>query len=116
MDAFVIESVHNATKESNNSSYSSESFVPLSSLSDNTRLKKLKNESAVGGFWSSLRGFVGIAGALAGSTSTLSDEAKEKLLECDKELEAKLAQAQMCKKQIEDFKQQKSNLEKNLQF
>ena len=44
MDAFLIESVHNATKESNNSSYSYESFVPLSSLSDNTRLKKLKNE------------------------------------------------------------------------
>ena len=40
MDAFVIESVHNATI----SSYSYESFVPLSSLSDNTRLKKLKNE------------------------------------------------------------------------
>jgi len=159
MDAFVIESVHNATKESNNSSYSYESFVPLSSLSDNTRLKKLKNEyektityltrqqnllksvqsqidelknkkneikihlknspgmivSAVGGFLSSIiGGFVGIAGALAGSTSTSSDEAKEKLLECDKELEAKMAQAQMCKKQIEDFKQQKSNLEKEL--
>lgn len=159
MDAFVIESVHNATKESNNSSYSYESFVPLSSLSDNTRLKRLKNEyektityltrqqnllksvqsqidelknkkneieihlknspgmivSAVGGFLSSIiGGFVGIAGALAGSTSTSSDEAKEKLLECDKELEAKMAQAQMCKKQIEDFKQQKSNLEKEL--
>ena len=159
MDAFVIESVHNATKESNNYSYSYESFVPLSSLSDNTRLKKLKNEyektityltrqqnllksvqsqidelknkkneieihlknspgmigSAVGGFLSSLiGGFVGIAGALAGSTSTSSDEAKEKLLECDKELEAKMAQALMCKKQIEDFKQQKSNLEKKL--
>ena len=71
--------------------------------------------SAVGGFLSSLiGGFVGIAGALAGSTSTSSDEAKEKLLECDKELEAKMAQAQMCKKQIEDFKQQKSNLEKEL--
>lgn len=159
MDAFVIESVHNATKESNNSSYSYESFVPFSSLSDNTRLKKLKNEyektityltrqqnllksvqsqidelknkknkieihlknspgmigSAVGGFLSSLiGGFVGIAGALAGSTSTSSDEAKDKLLECDKELEAKMAQALMCKKQIEDFKQQKSNLEKKL--
>ena len=159
IDAFVIESVHNATKESNNSNYSYESFVPLSSLSDNTRLKKLKNEyektityltrqqnllksvqsqidelknkkneieihlknspgmivSAVGGFLSSLiGGFVGIAGALAGSTSTSSDEAKEKLLECDKELEAKMAQALMCKKQIEDFKQQKSNLEKKL--
>ncbi len=159
MDAFVIESVHNATKESNNSSYSYESFVPLSSLLDNTRLKKLKNEhektitcltrqqkqlksvqsqidelkkkkneieiqiknspgmiaSAVGGFLSSIiGGLTGIAGALAGSTSTSSDEAKEKLLECEKELEAKLAQAQMCKKQIEEFKQQKSNLEKEL--
>lgn len=40
MDAFVIESVHNATI----SSYSYESFVPLRSLTDNTRLKKLKNE------------------------------------------------------------------------
>ncbi len=160
MDAFVIESVHNATKESNNSSYSYESFVPLSSLSDNTRLKKLKNEyektitcltrqqeqlksvqsqidelknkkneieihlknspgmivSAVGGFLSSIiRGFVGIAGAaLAGSTSTSSDEAKEKLLECDKELEAKMVQAQVCEKQIEGFIQQKNSLEKEL--
>ena len=159
MDAFVIESVHNASKESNNSSYSYESLVPLSSLSDNTRLKKLKNEyektitclsrqqeqlksflsqidelknkkneieihlknspgmiaSAVGGFLSLIiGGLTGIAGALAGSTSTSSDEAKEKLLECDKELEAKMAQAQMCKKQIENFKQQKSNLEKEL--
>lgn len=71
--------------------------------------------SAVGGFLSSIiGGFVGIAGALAGSTSTSSDEAKNKLLECDKELEAKMAQALMCKKQIEDFKQQKSNLEKKL--
>lgn len=155
MDAFVIESVHNATI----SSYSYESFVPLSSLSDNTRLKKLKNEyektitcltrqqeqlksvqsqidelkkkkneieillmnspgmirSAVGGFLSSIiGGFVGIAGALAGSTSTSSDEAKEKLLECDKELEEKKAQAQICEKQIEGFIQQKSNLEKEL--
>ena len=160
MDAFVIESVHNATKESNNSSYSYESFVPLSSLSDNIKLKKLKNEyektitclsrqqeqlksvqsqidelkkkkneiecqliknspgmfaNAVGGFLSSIiEGLAGIAGALAGSTSTSSDEAKEKLLECDKELEAKMTQALMCKKQIEDFKQQKSNLEKKL--
>lgn len=155
MDAFVIESIHNATI----SSYSYESFVPLSSLSDNTRLKKLKNEyektitcltrqqeqlksvqsqidelkkkkneieillmnssgmirSAVGGFLSSIiGGFVGIAGALAGSTSTSSDEAKEKLLECDKELEEKKAQAQICEKQIEGFIQQKSNLEKEL--
>lgn len=70
--------------------------------------------SAVGGFLSSIiGGLTGIAGALAGSTST-SDEAKEKLLECEKELEAKMAQALICKKQIEDFKQQKSNLEKEL--
>ena len=161
MDAFVIESVHNATKESNNSSYSYESFVPLSSLSDNTRLKMLKNEyektitclsrqqeqlksvqsqidelkkkkneieiqlknspgmigGAVEGFLSSIiGGLTGIAWAFAGSTSTSSDESKEKLLECEKELEAKMAQALMCKKQIEDFKQQKSNLEKELAF
>lgn len=92
-------------------------------------LKKKKNEieiqlknspgmivgAAVGGFLSSIiGGLTGIAGALAGSTSTSSDEAKEKLLECEKELEAKLAQAQMCKKQIEEFKQQKSNLGKEL--
>mgnify|MGYP003295833377 CR=1 FL=1 len=71
--------------------------------------------SAVGGFLSSIiGGFVGIAGALAGSTSTSSDEAKEKLLECDKELEAKMAQALMCKKQIEDFIQHKNNLEKEI--
>lgn len=159
MDAFVIESVPNTIKESNNFNYSYESFVPLRSLPDNTRLKKLKNEyekaithlndeqeqlslvhsqivelkkkkneienqlknspsmigSAIGGFLSSIiGGLAGIAGALAGSTSTSSDEAKEKLLECDKELEAKLTQAQMCKKQIEEFKQQKSNLEKEL--
>lgn len=91
-------------------------------------LKKKKNEieiqlnnspgmivGAVGGFLSSIiGGLTGIAGALAGSTSTSSDEAKEKLLECDKELEAKMAQALMCKKQIEDFIQQKNNLEKEL--
>ncbi len=156
MDAFLIESVHNATKESNNSSCSYESFVPLSSLSDNTILKKLKNEyektitcltrqqeqlksvqdqidelkkkkneiecqltknspgmfaNAVGGFFlSSIIG--GIAGVLAGSTSTSSDEAKEKLLECDKELETKMAQAQVCEKLIEGFIQQKNSLEK----
>ena len=160
MDAFVIESIHNATKESNNSSYSYESFVPLSSLSDNTRLKKLKNEyektitcltrqqeqlksvqnqidelknnkneiecqliknspgmfaNAVGVFLSSIiGGFAGIAGALVGSTSTSSDKAKEKLLECNKELEAKMAQAQVCEKQIEGFIQQKNSLEKEL--
>lgn len=91
-------------------------------------LKKKKNEieiqlknspgmivGAVGEFLSSIiGGLTGIAGALAGSTSTSSDEAKEKLLECDKELEAKMAQALMCKKQIEDFIQQKNNLEKEL--
>ena len=91
-------------------------------------LKKKKNEieiqlnnspgmivGAVGGFLSSIiGGLTGIAGALAGSTSTSSDEAKEKLLECDKELEAKMAQELMCKKQIEDFIQQKNNLEKEL--
>lgn len=71
--------------------------------------------SAVGGFLSSIiGGFVGIAGALAGSTSTSSDEAKEKLLECDKELEKKKAQAQICEKQIEEFIKQKNNLEKEL--
>lgn len=91
-------------------------------------LKKKKNEieiqlknspgmivGAVGGFLSSIiGGLTGIAGALASSTSTSSDEAKEKLLECDKELEAKMAQALLCKKQIEDFIQQKNNLEKEL--
>ena len=90
-------------------------------------LKKKKNEiecqliknspgmfaNAVGGFLSSIIG--GIAGALAGSTSTSSNEAKEKLLECDKELEAKMAQAQVCEKQIEEFIQQKKNLEKELE-
>lgn len=149
MDAFVIESVHNATKESNNSSYSYEPFVPLRFLPDNTmekelqtvyektitcltqeqerlkfvqtqieELRKKRNEiviqlwqpycaTTVGGI---IRCLAGIARILAGSISTSSDEAKE----CDKELEAKMAQAQMCKKQIEDFKQQKSNLEKEL--
>ncbi len=89
-------------------------------------LKKKKNEiecqliknspgmfaNAVGGFLSSIIG--GIAGALAGSTSTSSNEAKEKLLECEKELEEKNAQAQICEKQIEGFIQQKNNLEKEL--
>ena len=71
--------------------------------------------SAVGGFLSSIiGGLAGIAGAFAGPTSTSSNEAKEKLLECDKELEAKMTQAQICKKQIEEFKQQKNNLEKEL--
>lgn len=159
MDSFVIDSVTNSTIESDIFSYSYEPFVPLRSLPDNTRLKKLKNEyekaithlnheqeqlksvlsqidelrnkkneieihpknspgmivSAVGGFLSSIiGGLTGIAGALACSTSTSSDEAKERLLECDKELEAKMAQALMCKKQIEEFKQHKSNLEKEL--
>ena len=148
-----------AIKESDNFSYSYESFVPLSSLSDNTRLKKLKNEhektttcltrqqeqlksvqsqinelknkkneieiqlknspgmtvSAVGGFLSSIiGGLARIVRALAGSTSTSSNEAKEKLLECDKELEAKMAQVQICEKHIEGFIQQKNNLEKEL--
>ena len=71
--------------------------------------------SAVGGFLSSIvEGFVGIAGALTDSTSTSSDQAKEKLLECDKELEAKMVQAQVCEKQIEGFIQQKNSLEKEL--
>ena len=71
--------------------------------------------SAVGGFLSSIiGGFVGIAGALVGSTSTSSDEAKEKLLECDKELEAKMAQAQICENLIEELIQQKNSLEKEL--
>ena len=91
-------------------------------------LKKKKNEieiqiknspgmiaSAVGGFLSTIiGGLTGIAGALAASTSTSSDEAKEKLLECDKELEAKMAQVQVYEKQIEGFIQQKNNLEKEL--
>lgn len=67
--------------------------------------------NAVGGFF---RGLAGIAGILAGSTSTSSDEAKEKLLECDKELEAKMAQAQMCERHIKGFIQQKDNLKKEL--
>lgn len=71
--------------------------------------------SAVGGFLSLIiGGFGGIAGALAGSTSTSSDEAEEKLLECDKELEAKMAQAQICEKQIKGFIQQKNSLEQEL--
>ncbi len=60
----------------------------------------------------------GIAGIFIGSkiksSNDVSERDREILLECDKELEAKMAQAQMCKKQIEDFKQQKSNLEKEL--
>ena len=69
---------------------------------------------AIGSLWGSIIGRFIVVRALADSTSTSSDEAKEKLLECEKELEAKLAQAQMCKKQIEEFKQQKSNLGKEL--
>ena len=164
MDTFVIDSVPNSIKESDNFNYSYESFVTLKSLPDNTRLKKLKNEyekaithlnheqeqlnlvhtqidelkkkkteienqlknspgkivgSAVGSLLGSIiGGFIGIAGALADSTATSSDETREKqqenLLECDKKLEAKLVQAQMCKKQIEEFKQHKINLEKEL--
>ena len=164
MDIFVIDSVPNSIKESDNFNYSYESFVTLKSLPDNTRLKKLKNEyekaithlnheqeqlnlvhtqidelkkkkteienqlknspgkivgSAVGSLLGSIiGGFIGIAGALADSTATSSDETREKqqenLLECDKKLEAKLVQAQMCKKQIEEFKQHKINLEKEL--
>ena len=141
MDAFVIESVHNATKESNNSSYSYESFVLLSSLSDNTRLKKLKNEyektiTCLSQQQEQLKSVLSqidelknkkneieihlknspgkILYAVRRFLSSIINEAKEKLLECDIRLEAKMAQAQMCKKQIEDFKQQKSNLEKEL--
>ena len=167
MDAFVIESVHNATKEPNNSSYSYESFVPLSSLSNNTRLKKLKNEyektisslnqeqkrltsvhsqiealkkkknriesqkdapseprDPIGGAAGAILGgplgaiIGGINSIFAGSTIKSSDDVSERnreiLLECEKELEAKMAQAQMCKKQIEGFIQQKNSLEKEL--
>ena len=159
MDAFIIDLVPNSIKESDNLNYSYESFVPLRSLPDNTRLKKLKNEyektisslnqeqkrlksvqsqidelknkkneieiqlkhspgmiaNAAGGFLSSIiGGLAGFAGALAGSTSTSSDEAKEKLLECEKELEEKLTQAQMCERHIKGFIQQKDNLEKEL--
>ena len=71
--------------------------------------------AARGGFLSSIiGGLARIVRALAGSTSTSSDEAKEKLLECDKELEAKMAQVQICEKHIEGFIQQKNNLEKGL--
>lgn len=167
MDAFVIESVHNATKEPNNSSYSYESFVPLSSLSDNTRLKRLKNEyektisslnqeqkrltsvhsqiealkkkknriesqkdapseprNPIGGAAGAILGgplgaiIGGIINIFAGSTIKSSDDVSERnreiLLECEKELEAKMAQTQMCKKQIEGFIQQKNSLEKEL--
>ena len=60
----------------------------------------------------------GFAGIFACSTIKSSNDASESgqeiLLECKKELEAKMAQAQICKKQIEEFKQQKYNLEKEL--
>lgn len=60
----------------------------------------------------------GIVAFFTSSTIKSSNDAseidQEILLECEKELEAKLAQAQMCKKQIEEFKQQKSNLEEEL--
>lgn len=76
--------------------------------------KKINGVSAVGGFLSSIvEGLAGIVGFLAGFASTSSNENSMRL-ECDKELEAKMAHAQMCKKQIEEFKQQKSNLEKEL--
>ena len=60
----------------------------------------------------------GRAYIFAGSTIKSSDDVSERdreiLLECEKELEAKMAQAQMCKKQIEGFIQQKNSLEKEL--
>ena len=60
----------------------------------------------------------GITGIFAGLTIKSSNDASERdreiVLECEKELEAKMAQALMCKKQIEDFIQQKNNLEKEL--
>ena len=71
--------------------------------------------SVFGGFLSSIiGGLVGSARVLLGSTSTLSDKAREKRLECDKELEAKMAQVQMYERQIIGFFQQKNNLEKEL--
>lgn len=160
MDASAIDSVTNSIKESNNFNYSYESFIPLRSLPDNTRLKKLNNEyektiahlnheqeqlnlvhtqidelkkkrteienqlknspgkivgCAVGSLLASIMGgFIGIAGAHAASTSS-SGETREKrqenLLECENELEAKIAQAQMCERHIKGFIQQKDNLE-----
>ena len=60
----------------------------------------------------------GIAGIFASSTIKSSNDASEReqeiFLECEKELEEKKAQAQICEKQIEVFIQQKNNLEKEL--
>lgn len=62
--------------------------------------------------------FGGIAGIFTSSTIKSSNDAseieQEILLECDKELEAKIAQAQMCERHIKGFIQQKDNLEKEL--
>ena len=57
---------------------------------------------------------IGTAVSFYGFKSSSSDETRKKQQEnlLEKELEAELAQAQMCKKQIEEFKQYKSNLEK----
>ncbi len=80
----------------------------------------------IGGAAGAILGLGGPLGAIiggidyifAGSTIKSSDDVSERdreiLLECEKELEAKMAQALMCKKQIEEFKQHKSNLEKEL--
>ena len=71
--------------------------------------------------FSIIKGLAGMGGGLAhavppGPTAQIFDEYRKLLLleceECDKELEAKMAQALMCKKQIEDFIQQKNKLEK----
>ena len=60
----------------------------------------------------------GIAGIFASltikSSNNVSERDREILLECDKELEAKMAQAQICEKQIEGLVQKKNNLEKGL--
>ena len=74
---------------------------------------------AIGGPWASIiGGCIGFAGELVGSTATSTDETREKqqenLLECGKELEAKIAQAQMCERHIKGFIQQKDNIEKEL--
>ena len=75
----------------------------------------LTNVEGVRRFLFSIIGrFTRIVGTHASSTYTSSDRAKEKLLECEKELEEKNAQAQICEKQIEGFIQQKNNLEKEL--
>lgn len=86
----------------------------LKSVQSQINVENSPGKSAVrGGFLSSIiGGLAGIVRAIAGSTPTSSDEAKEKPLECDKELEAKMAQVQICEKHIEGFIQQKNNLEK----